>query len=56
MTYYEKFQQCVDSIVSKAIDNKLPISCAISIKEFFKKYKENKTIEEASKIKGGHNV
>ena len=56
MTYYEKFQHCVDSVVTKAIDNQLPISCAISIKESFEKYKETKTIEEASKIKGGHNV
>lgn len=56
MSYYEKLQQCVDSIVYKAINNQLPVSCAISIKESFEKYKETKTIEEASKIKGGRNV
>lgn len=56
MSYYEKFQQCVDSVVSKAMNNQLPISCAISIKESFEKYKETKTVEEVSKIKGGRNV
>ena len=47
MTYYEKLQNLQDEIVFKAIEGKLPISCAKNINEI-DNCKLNISIEKAS--------